>query len=65
MRCIVAAIGFWIFAVSPALAFYQPTILFPKWVFVDAEKPDQSNASKKVDRRLAKKWRIAFTNPMS
>ncbi|MDH3661204.1 MAG: hypothetical protein OEU92_14450 [Alphaproteobacteria bacterium] len=64
MRCIVAAIGFWIFAVSPALAFYQQTFLFQKWVFVDAEKPDQSNASKKVDRQ-AKKWRIAFTNPMS
>jgi hypothetical protein len=65
MRCIVAAIGFWIFAVSPALAFYQPTILFQKSVFMDAKKPDQSNASKKVDQRLVKKWRFAFTNPMS
>ena len=70
MRCIVAAIGFWVLAVSPALAFYQPTILFQKWFSLDTQKPDESNASKKVDqhkvdRHSAKKWRIAFTNPMS
>lgn len=65
MKCILAAIGFWVLAASPALAFYQQTIVFPKSLFVAVEKADESKASKKVDRHSVKKWRIAFTNPMS
>ena len=67
MKSILAAIGFLTLAVSPASAFYQQTVIFQKALFVTAEEACECEAGKTVEKEkhAVKKWRIAFTNPMS
>ena len=65
MRYVVAATLFWTLTASSASAFYQPTILFDKWIFWGIEEFETSNAAEKTEQESTKKWRIVFTNPMS
>jgi len=65
MKYIVAATLFWTLTASSAFAFYQPTILFDKWLFLSIEEVENAEADNKVEQNTTKKWRIIFTNPMS
>lgn len=65
MKYMVAATFVWALTSSSAFAFYQPTILFDKWLFLSIEEVENVEADAKVDQNMTKKWRVIFTNPMS